>query len=153
MPNAATRLPSHRQYLAAIIGHLENVSQHRFGVGDAVMPDGYGWQGSEGSSTFIPYAVVYDLAGESSGPLGAPEEDFIVSTQITCVGSRPQQARWLYDEVQQAMLGPTQPTIPGRSIMRLTSGYGTGDIRRDDKAAASLWYCTPRYICTTTPGD
>ena len=118
-------------------------------VGDATAPlVKYGWQGTPGRSTFIGYAVVYDLDETFDGSLGCPDTDTDFRWQVTCIGSTRPECASVRHAVNEALIGASL-TIVGRSVPRIRSDGGAG-IFRDQSVTPALFISTPRYAAWST---
>lgn len=150
----AARLPSQRTHIAAVIACLDT---HFTGLGatvdieDSHNPRGSsdGWAGTPGQSDYRPVVVVYDIGGTLDGPIAGQEEDVALRIQLTCVGARPDQARWAADEATEALV-TTTITIADRTVTYVRPD-GPDTVRRDDDIAPPLFYLTPRFTLSTTP--
>jgi hypothetical protein len=112
---------------------------------------GWGWQGDPGASKFMPYCIVYPLAGGVfDGPLGCPDDDASLTWQVTCVGATRAQCEWAADKANEILIG--QPlTVAGRFISRVWADMAGGGARRDDTVQPPVFIATPRYRVESTP--
>lgn len=118
-------------------------------TGDATAPtDNYAWQGAPGRSTFIPYAVVYELDQTFDGALGCPDDDSDFSWQVTCVGSTRAEVGTVRHAVNTALVGSSL-AVSGRSVARIRAEGGAA-IRRDESVKPTLFISTPRYAAWST---
>lgn len=120
-------------------------------VGDAgapVKPTKFAWQGTPGRSTFLPYAVVYELDQTFDGGLGCSDSDSDFSWQVTCVGSTRAECSGVRHAVNTALIGQSL-TVAGRSVLRVRSDGGSA-IRRDESVNPPLFISTPRYAAWST---
>ena len=96
------------------------------------------------------YVVVYPIPGGSrGGTLAGPFDDAEIVYQVTCVGQTRQQAEWVRDKVEAALL--TGITVSGRHIPLVRPEGGDDGTYRDDTVTPPLYYTTPRYRVHTTP--
>ncbi len=132
---------------AAIIYRLESAG---FLVGDGEKPDGGGWQGSPGASTFAGYVNVHPTpGGPTTGTLTAPRADALPDYQLISVGATRRQAENIGDEVREAMLqGPF--VIPDRTVAQVRIDM-LGGCTRDDQVQPALFYVSDRYRLLVVP--
>lgn len=98
-----------------------------------IKPDGGGWQGSPGASTFEPYTVLYpSIGGASDGPICDPFTDVAADFIITSFGATPTQAMWGADEAREALTSPGTIVVVGRVVMLAIPDVEGGVIRDDD---------------------
>lgn len=113
-------------------------------VGDAADPTvPFGWQGTPGQSTFVPYVIVYPLDQDYDGSLGCPDTDSDLSWQATCVGATRDQCDWVRAKVADTLIGASL-TVAGRSVPRIRPLGGVGT-RRDDSIQPPVFIATPRF--------
>lgn len=118
-------------------------------TGDATAPTvRYGWQGTPGRSTFIPYAVVYELDQSFDGTLGCPDSDSDFSWQVTCIGATRADCGTVRHAVNTALVGASL-TVSGRSVPRIRADGGAA-VRRDDSVTPALFISTPRFAAWST---
>jgi hypothetical protein len=122
---------------------------HIGAVISALQAEGLNVGDATGKGLALPFCVTYDISNSIDGTLGKPYDDSEFVVQVTCVGRKPQEARWVEDKViSRLTLGLT---VSGRSIPHVFCEPGTGGIRRDDDPSPAgvhegpLWYCTPRF--------
>jgi hypothetical protein len=119
-------------------------------VGDGEKPDGAGWQGTPGQSTFTPYVVVVSFGGMSGGTIRHPDSDTEAIYQLSSVGATRSQAELVADEARTVML-EWPWTVAGRAI-QLVRVDAYGGAFREDLGAPPLWSVPDRYRVFTTPG-
>lgn len=131
----------------AIIYRLESAG---FVVGDGEKPDGVGWQGPPGASTFRGYVNVHPTpGGATDGTLTASTADALPDYSLISVGATRSQAEHIGDEVREAMFqGPL--TVAGRVVAQLRLDMLGGAIR-DDMVQPALFYVSDRYRLLTVP--
>lgn len=83
-------------------------------VGRGQKPDDAGWQGPEGDSTHIPYAVVYPSPGSTDGNVAEPYEYLNYLVQINCVGATQDAAEAVADICKATLVG-RRLAVEGRS--------------------------------------
>jgi len=111
----------------------------------------WGWQGTPGQSTFLPYIVVYPLAGGTfDGPLGCPDDDASLIWQATCVGATRAQCQLVADQALSALIGH-RLSVPGRSVTRLWADFPDGGVIRDDTVQPPLFISVPRFRGESRP--
>lgn len=119
-------------------------------VGDAVAPDGRGWQGTPLQSDFVPYVVVYEVTGGTlDGPIGLPNDDAAVIYQLTSVGHDRQQCAWMADKARLTMLA-SPFILDTRQVMYVDVDMLGGTIR-DDDAKPPVFFSPDRFRVWTTP--
>lgn len=52
-----------------------------------------------------PYAVLHLIGTQNDGPFSHPDDDLELVVQVTCVGRKPGEARWMSDAVAEVMIG------------------------------------------------
>lgn len=119
-------------------------------VGDGEKPDGGGWQGTPGQSTFNKYVTVHPLLGGIvDGTIGDVHADAELVYQFTAVGSTRAMCEAVADHARLSIL--TSPlTIPDRTVMLVAIDL-TGGARRDDTVQPAVWMSAERYRLFTTP--
>ena len=115
-------------------------------------PDGAGWQGTEGESDFVVYAMVWPLPGGSrDGSSARPFDDVTLPYQVTCVADTATACRAVADLVETALVD-AGVTVDDRFVEPIDPSDAGGGVRRDDDTAGpSLFYAAPRYEVTTRP--
>lgn len=105
------------------------------GVHWAGVPDG----------TRPPYAVFYPDTGMDSTADRALSDDVPTDLryQVTSVGESVEQAVWVADKVDHALLTGI-PTVDGRRV-RPTRKEGSQPVQRDDEFT-DLWFATNQYV-------
>lgn len=121
-------------------------------TGDGEQPDGSGWQGTPGASSFVPYAVVHPIVG--GGPaddntIEDPHADSESLYQVSCYGATRQQCEFVSDKVFPVMVA-LRPVLTGRAVMFVEAEM-EGGARRDDSIQPPIWMGAPRYRFSTTP--
>lgn len=137
-------IPSLRLHIDAVLALLESSGVY---VGDAQAPDGYGWAGTPGQSTFTPHMIAYPLSGSLDGTLGAPNEDGSIVVQVTCVGETREQCTWVVDQAVAALVGAD---LGHRSTQLITLEDFSGVVR-DDTVQPPVFMAAPRFRVWTTP--
>jgi hypothetical protein len=140
-------------HTAAVVSALATAGL-RVGQGEA--PDGSGWEGEPGASTFRAYVVLFPLSGGiRDGLADDPEMDARLLYQATCVASTQPACELLLDRVSQALpFNGSTLTISGRAVVNVRHDFGSAQVRRDDEpepGEPSLHYATPRFRLWTTP--
>ena len=102
------------------------------------------WAGSP-QNAVPPYAVVYPdsgvlTAGQRTLANNGPNE---LRYQITSVGATPEQAQWVADKTDVAVLTGI-PTVSGRRVWPSVK-ESTQDVRRD-AASTALYLATAQYL-------
>jgi hypothetical protein len=113
---------------------------------------GWGWQGTPGQSRFLPYRIVYPIAGGIfEGTLGEPSDDASLVFQVTCVGRDRPQCESIVDDTN-LLLVERRPDliVAGRYVTRVWCEM-TGGARRDDTTQPPVFVATPQYRVDTTP--
>ena len=127
---------------AAVIGVLETIGRP---VGDAASPAG-------APVDLAPYVVLYPMWRRNpDGPVDDPEADTEYVYQLTCVGRDRQGAQVMRDQCR-ATLTRESLTVSGTEIAAVWWDSGSGDVTRDDDLDPPLFYCTDRFVLSTTPG-
>lgn len=131
----------------AILNMLEAAG---FLVGDSEKPDGAGWQGSPGASSFKGYVNVHPTpGGTTDGPIVAPRADALTDYILISIGATPRQAEQVGDDVRRAML-TTPLLVADRSVAELRLDM-LGGIIRDDGVQPALFYVSDRYRLLVVP--
>lgn len=118
-------------------------------VGLAEAPDGALDALIEG--TGHGYYIVYPIpGGDRDGPAADPYADIELHYQITCIDRGPGGARWLSDQIEDAL---ASLSIDGRSIMWINPTSPSGVFPDDDTAVKRLFLSTPSYRIKTTPSS
>lgn len=127
-----------RAHVDAVLGLLKAVPN--LTVYDAMVPD----------SPQAPYVVVYPDQGAAqptSFTLASDQRLFRVQT--TSVGSDPQQARWVAEKTQGALLDAT-PAVAGRTTWPIRHEL-TRPIERDDDVSPPMFYAVDLWRVLTVP--
>lgn len=121
-------------------------------VGDARRPDGGGWQGAAGSSTFATYLVLYPLSVIRSGPdapLSDRNADPQLTYQVTSVGVDRRSAETAADLAAARLLNGVALDIPGRATVQLFHESSLG-VTRDEDVNPPLFYAVDRFRLDTS---
>lgn len=119
-------------------------------VGDGVVPDGAGWQGAEGQSTYVGYALFADISGGRwDGSMAEAEQDPTAVYQTNCTSASPNRARDIADEVRAAVRAMHRTTVGGRFVDAVRFDFASENVLRDDDAATSVFYVPVRFRITT----
>lgn len=135
-------------HTAALIAVLEDAGVIVGDAGAPAKPTKFAWQGTPGRSTFLPYAVVYELDQSFDGTLGCPDSDSDFSWQVTCIGSTRAECSTVRHAVNTALIGQSL-TVAGRGVPRIRSDGGSA-IRRDESVNPTLFISTPRFAAYST---
>jgi hypothetical protein len=131
----------------AIINVLEVAG---FNVGDTEKPDGAGWQGPPGASSFKGYVNVHPTpGGTTDGTIAAPRADALADYQLISIGATPRQAEYIGDEVRRTMLSASF-IVPDRQVAEVRLDM-LGGVIRDDGVQPALWYVSDRYRLLVVP--
>lgn len=131
----------------AIINVLEVAG---FNVGDGEKPDGAGWQGSPGVSSFKGYVNVHATpGGTTDGTIAAPRADAQVDYSLISIGATPRQAEQIGDEVRRTMLS-TPFVVADRSVAEVRLDM-LGGVIRDDGVQPALFYVSDRFRLLVVP--
>lgn len=139
------RLGSDDAHITGVIGRLTDAGLL---VGDGEVPDGAGWQGAPGQSSFVPYGKAYRISGSETGPISEPHDDLSLWVQLQWVGASASQARQVSDDGAEALLDGSL-TLSGRGVLWVHRERETAS--HDDDPQPSLWYVPDRYLIATTP--
>lgn len=121
-----------------------------FLVGDGEAPDGAGWQGPPGASSFKGYVNVHATpGGTTDGPIAAPRADAAADYQLISIGARRAQAEQIGDDVRRAML--TTPLFVADRYVAETRLDMLGGVIRDDGVQPALFYVSDRYRLLVVP--
>jgi hypothetical protein len=131
-------LPVVREHTDAVIEALKALSDYP--VGDAVAPPG-------DPAAF--YTLYHIAGGNSSGNLGAPNDDAALIFQVTCVSKKSrEQVEWLADKAYELL--NNNLIVSGRKINRVDLEM-FGGVQRDDKTEPPTYWITPRFRVFSTP--
>lgn len=119
-------------------------------AGHAVAPDGGGWQGEPGRSTYVPYAVVYPSPGVPDGNVSEPHEYLDYSAQINCWAATADQAERLADQVRAALVG-RRLTVPGRSTYPVQQPPGSVPVARFDQPPPATYRAVVEITVRSQP--
>lgn len=100
-----------RPHTDAVVSALEVAG---LAVGRGEKPAGAGWQGQEGDSQHVPYAVLYPTPGTTDGNVAEPYEYLDYLVQVTCVGATQEAAEAIADTAKAALVG-RRLAVEGRS--------------------------------------
>lgn len=118
-------------------------------VGRGTKPEGSGWQGEQGVSTFTPYAVLFPSSGTTAGDLCDPHEYLDYQVQATCVAATQEGAEAVVDTVKATLVG-VRLTVLGRSLYPFQI-VSDRPATRDDKVAPPLHYAIVQLSCRSGP--
>lgn len=114
-------------------------------VGFGAAPDG-ALEGVQ-ARTGPDYYIVFPLQAVRDGLLNDPYMDVDLIYQITCVGRLADGARWLTDQIEEALLAVS---IAGRAVTQVVPEEG-GQVRTDFDLNPPVFTATPRYRISTVP--
>jgi len=108
--------------------------------------------GVEGLPVF-PYCVLYfPNAARDSEALNGSGDRARFPFQITSVGGSDDQASWVAEKSQAALIGQT-PVVPGRTCWRIEDTDYSNPIRYDpDVPNRRTYFGTDGYTIASTPG-
>jgi hypothetical protein len=117
--------------LAAATGYLVGVGRAPEGVPDT-----------------DPYGVVYPIGGGGFDNVAWGNVDAVWVYQVTSVGHTHDQAQWMADRVERALLGTEPPAVAvvGLAVMGVDK-----DTHGGVDAEGSLWSIPDRYAFSVTP--
>lgn len=122
-------------------------------VGRGQAPEGAGWQGEPGRSSFVPYAVLWPSPGATPDAdarcLNEPHLSLVYACQLTIVGATQPQAEYAADTAKQALVGQRVP-VAGRSTHPATLTLDRA-AERDDAVAPSLHYAVTQVSIISDP--
>lgn len=103
-----------------------------------IQPEGSGWQGEPGASTFRPYVVLYPSSGQVDGTVAEPTEYLLYACQANCVSADQAGAEAIADLVMAAWANQPltivgRQSYPGEVVVQLPA-------TRDDSLAPPLHY-------------
>jgi|GEM_PF-2148234 len=121
-------------------------------VGDGRVPEGAGWQGSPGQSTYVGYVLLADISGgQWRGTIGDRFADLTAVHQGQCVGATAGHARAVTDTARAALAGMRNTVTDGRKVDSVRFDFGTENTLRDDDVQPPVWYCPLRVRLLWTP--
>lgn len=143
--------PGGAPYTTAVLGRLRT---SLIPVGDARRPDGAGWQGAAGSSSFRTYLVLYPIdtvrqSGEAS--LGDSNDAPQWGYQVTAVGRDRLSAQTAADIAAGLLLNGVPLDLAGTGhavALRHTMGLG---VSVDESVSPPLFTAIDRYRLDTEP--
>jgi hypothetical protein len=100
-------------------------------------------------SVAAPFVVVHPSPGTPSGSLGDRFQDLTVDFQTTSVGETAEQALSVHDDTMRALFGATPP-VAGRIAHPVWLSESPQTVRRDDTAAAPMFYAVARWSFRTS---
>ena len=139
-----TASPS-RPHTAAFLTALQAAG---LAVKVGVAPSGGGWQG--GRSSFVPYAVLFPMPGNTDGDLADPNTYLDYQAQVTVVGVTADQTEATMDKAKAALVG-ARLAVAGRSSYRVRLEPGGRPITRDDQVTPAEYYCSAIFSLRTGP--
>jgi hypothetical protein len=119
-------------------------------VDRAVMPQGAGWQGTPGQSTFVRYAVVYPFPGTPDGNVAEPLEYLDYQAQISIFGATARQVEDAADEVRAALIG-RRLTVAGRSSYRVQTPPGGRPVTVDNSVYPPVFMAVVEIAVRSQP--
>lgn len=134
----------HRQapFVDWVVGVLEGGG---LTVGDGVAP--------KSVPSGAGYVVVYSIAGGvTDGTIDDPNEDASPNIQVTSSSVRPDQCRWLADEVRAALNGAVPADLSdGRRVYWIDFPVASMTMVRDDDVQPPRYSIPDRFELGTTP--
>lgn len=98
----------------------------------------------------LPYAVVWPDSGRAERSSILAASNVVASEMyVTCVGSSREQAQWVAEKVDAALLD-VRPTITGRSCWPIEQVL-TRPVQRDDDVDPPLVYAVNVYRLASIP--
>lgn len=141
---------THAKEILAVLRAAGQAASPTWLVGDAVVPDGAGWQGTPGQSNYVGYALFSDISGGMwDGSMADPEEDPTAVYQANCTGATPGQARNIADDVRQSVRSLLHTTVDGRRVDSVRFDFASENMMRDDDVQPSVFFCPVRFRVTT----
>jgi hypothetical protein len=123
--------------------HIAALSALLTGAGLTVVDGGQG-------APVPPCVVLWPAPGEpAAGSLGDPTSDLIVEVTTVACGSTVDQALWVADKINAALLRAV-PVITGRTVHPITFVDRTS-VARDDALATPIQSTAIRWRLLTTP--
>ncbi|KAB2347350.1 hypothetical protein [Actinomadura rudentiformis] len=118
-------------------------------IGRGKPPEGAGWQGEPGASTFEAYVALFPMTGDVDADLGDPAHYFDYGCQFTCVAATQEGAEAVSDAIKATFVN-AKLIIPGRASYR---GQLQVDrpASRDDRTAPPLHYAVLQITWRTQP--
>lgn len=114
------------------------------------IPEGGGWQGAPGSSTFVPFAVLWPSPGRTGGASLAKPHDYLDYTvQVTCVAATSAGAETAMDIVRGELIDQ-RLTIDGRASHKVQMPTDRPS-SRDDSVTPPLHYAVGIFTVRTEP--
>ncbi|MCX5601625.1 hypothetical protein OOK29_26085 [Streptomyces phaeochromogenes] len=94
------------------------------------------------------YAVLYPDPGMAlRESLADKRTDFVLTFQVTCVGSSVERVLWVADRVRRALAVPL--TVAGRACWRAEE-LGGPPVDRDDDVTPPAWFLPVQYRLQST---
>lgn len=136
-----------RPHTDAVVAALEIVGVK---VGRGEKPVDAGWQGQEGDSVHVPYAVVYPTPGSTDGNIAEPFEYLDYMVQINCVGATQAAAEAVADIAKTTLVG-RRLAVVGRSSYPGVLELDRRPATRDDTALPSAHMSVLQISWRTQP--
>ena len=96
------------------------------------------------------YVVVWPGPSDFDGPVADPSADVAWGFQLTGVGTSVEQAEWVADDAQTAVLPAGAVAVPNRAISGLRATHRE-PARRDDDVSPPAWYVAQTYQAFSSP--
>lgn len=114
------------------------------------VPDGAGWSGTPGQSTFVRYGSIHPLAGRTDGSTCTPDRDVSKRIQVTIVGPTPHATLAYSQQFIDALCGK-RITTPTRVTLQPIYLDQDGELDRDDTVKPSVFMVPHIFGVDTTP--
>lgn len=101
-----------------------------------------------GEGLTAPYSVLYPSSPDLDGPIGDKYADAEHTVMVHHIGTGPEQAEWLADQVAAALLPGV--AVPGRDLLYVTR-EDSQPVQRDEDVKPPLYYVVDTYVVATTP--
>lgn len=118
-------------------------------VGRGRKPDGAGWQGNPGTSSYVRYAVVYAFGPTPDGNVAEPLEYLDYKAQINVFGATEGQAEGGADDVRSALIG-RRLAVTGRSTYPVQTPGGP-PTRRDESVTPPTYMAVVEIAFRSQP--
>lgn len=119
-------------------------------VGDALTPEGVGWQGAPGASNFEEYVVVFPVTGGYfDGTISEAFADGRPDYIIHAYGATREQCQIANDAVFVS-LTTSKPTVAGFTVQHVSPDVEGGAVR-DDDVQPPIFFAPTRWRFFVTP--